>query len=894
MTGQHRTWSETGSPGEGDAPLVFDASPVPMWIVDGETLRFLDVNASAVRHYGYSREQFLGMTVTDLEAPAPGAGEAQPSSRVQRHVTARGAVIGVRLETAAFPHRGRDARLTIVVDVTAECEAERAMRDREQRFLHLFETASDWYWESDARGCATFISSNFQALYGISAAELLGRRLNDHPDTEIDPETGQMALAAIKAQQPYRGLIYTHHLGSGRSVRVMASAVPRFDGAGVFCGYSGVSKDVTGQFEAERALRESEQRFRQLFEIAADYYFETDAMHRYSYVSPSYETLVGTTMSQIVGKRLTDLPGVSIDPEMGRRGVLALKEKRPYRDVVFSRVFPDGRKRWFKGSGTPIFGQDGVFTGYRGVGSEITQQIEAEQAWRLAQRRFDEAVANITQPFVIYDADDRITAANQAFADLHTRRGYTPVCQGAPYRSIAEWQLSNGFYAAEPEELAKTLDMLVEHYRSGDEHTYRLDDGRWMLVVYRPLPGGGRVGLWTDVTAIKRAVEERSALERQLQQSRKMEAVGQLTGGVAHDFNNLLAVLLGHLQLIEDEAEGAETVREWARAAIQVINRGATLTRSLLAFSRQQPLVPAEIELDAVVGQMTEIMRRTLGETIEIRVSATPDLWRCEADPGQLQNALLNLALNARDAMPDGGKLFVETGNVRLDADYAARHAGVTPGDFVTLAVSDTGTGMPAAVLDRVFEPFFTTKDVGKGSGLGLSMVYGFVNQSGGHIDIDSEVGRGTTVRIYLPRKLDARTAGAEPKTERVLRPGHETILLVEDNDDLRAVTQLQLRRLGYTVLGAANAAEGLAQLERHAETHLLLTDIVLPGGVDGIQLAERAKAVRPALEVVFMTGYTEHGALQDLAAAHPGRLLHKPFHSDDLASLIRAALDRR
>jgi signal transduction histidine kinase len=393
-----------------------------------------------------------------------------------------------------------------------------------------------------------------------------------------------------------------------------------------------------------------------------------------------------------------------------------------------------------------------------------------------------------------------------------------------------------------------------------------------------------------NVTERKRAAEERAALERQLRQALKMEAVGQLTGGVAHDFNNLLAFLIGHLQLIEEDTQGQPTIREWVRTCLKVVDRGATLTRSLLAFSRRQTLVPVEIDLNAIVNDMAEIMKRTLGEAIEIELTSAPDLWRSEADPGQLQNALLNLALNARDAMPDGGKLIVETRNTHLDANYAARHTDVKPGDFVVLAVSDTGIGMPPDVLERVFEPFFTTKDTGKGSGLGLSMVHGFVNQSGGHIDIESEAGRGTMVRIYLPR-LTPDVTSEEAKTDRALKRGRETILLVEDNAELRALTQLQLKRLGYTVLTAGHAEAGLALLRDHPEVDLLLTDIVLPGGIDGIQLADQAVAQHPTLEVTFMTGYT-HIPFEGLSAK-PGRLLQKPFHSADLSSMIRAALDR-
>ena len=401
-------------------------------------------------------------------------------------------------------------------------------------------------------------------------------------------------------------------------------------------------------------------------------------------------------------------------------------------------------------------------------------------------------------------------------------------------------------------------------------------------------PGGHRfVGTLRDIT-------ERKQTEEHLQQARKMEAMGQLTGGVAHDFNNLLAVILGRLQLLEEELEETPRLQNWARSCIKAVERGATLTKSLLAFSRQQALVPVELDLNAVVGDMEEMVQRTLGEAFEFRVFKGHNLWRVEADPGQLQNALLNLVLNARDAMPKGGSVVVSTSNTALDADYAGSHRDVRPGDYVLLAVSDTGIGMPREVVERAFEPFYTTKEVGKGSGLGLSMVYGFVKQTGGHVSIYSEPGRGTTVRIYLPRMINVgipvATSAAPP--DRTLT-GTETILLVEDNDDLRDLTRLQLERFGYRVLVASHGAEGLRALASDPHVDLLISDVVLPHGMTGPDLADQAVALWPDLKVVFVSGYNEeHDALERTRARRPVRLLQKPFLAEELATVVRIALD--
>ncbi len=518
--------------------------------------------------------------------------------------------------------------------------------------------------------------------------------------------------------------------------------------------------------------------------------------------------------------------------------------------------------------------------------SDVTEQKLAEETVAREASRYQTLMRTASDGIHVVDENGYLVEANASFL---CELGYPE--KSLPVINIADWDAD-----IKREDVPRVIRTRMGMPPGIFETRHKRRDGTLYdaEVSVQTVSFDGKKYLYCSVRNIterKRALEERTALERQLHQSLKMQAVGQLTGGVAHDFNNLLAVLLGRLQLIEEELKGNTLLTDWIQSCIKTVDRGATLTRSLLAFSRQQPLIPVETDLNAIVEDMTSIMKRTLGETIEIRLICAPSLWRCEVDPGQLQNALLNLALNSRDAMPAGGTLIVETGNARLDADYAALHSEVTPGDFVMLAVSDTGEGMPPEVLERAFEPFFTTKDTGKGSGLGLSMVYGFVNQSGGHINIYSEVDRGTTARIYLPRKLIVGEAAAPPEIVVAPPSGNETILLVEDSSELRAVTDLQLGRLGYTVLAAGNAEDGLALLRKHATIHLLLTDIVLPSGVDGIQLGERAKALRPGLQVIYMTGYTEHRALESLTAIEPGRLLNKPFHSDELAASIRTAL---
>jgi nitrogen-specific signal transduction histidine kinase/CheY-like chemotaxis protein len=385
--------------------------------------------------------------------------------------------------------------------------------------------------------------------------------------------------------------------------------------------------------------------------------------------------------------------------------------------------------------------------------------------------------------------------------------------------------------------------------------------------------------------------QEIEATESQVRQAQKMEAIGQLTGGVAHDFNNILTVITGTIEILAEAVKDRSDLAQITNLIGAAAARGADLTKHLLAFSRRQPLQPRNVDVNAVVVDAARLLRPTLGEQIEIESMLAHDSAAALIDPSQLTNAILNLALNARDAMPHGGKLTLETKNVVLDEDYAAMSSEVNPGNYVMIAVSDSGKGIPTSLLDKVFEPFYTTKDVGKGSGLGLSMVYGFVKQSNGHIKIYSEEGHGTTVKLYLPQAAGVTDAlPAEAGTSEFVR-GDESILIVEDDALVREYVVTQISRLGYDTLAANNAAEALAIINGPERIDLLFTDVIMPGGMNGRQLAIEAQTRRPGLKLLYTSGYTEN------AIVHHGRLdagvllLPKPYLSSDLARMIRTAL---
>jgi signal transduction histidine kinase len=393
--------------------------------------------------------------------------------------------------------------------------------------------------------------------------------------------------------------------------------------------------------------------------------------------------------------------------------------------------------------------------------------------------------------------------------------------------------------------------------------------------------------LQADVTSRASAQEQ---VEAQLRQAQKMEAIGNLTGGMAHDFNNLLAVIIGNLDtLVESRKDDAE-IRELAGDSLEAAIHGADLTQRLLAFARRQPLQPRRIALNELVSGITKLLARTLGENIAITLDLHPSLWPVIADPAQLEAALTNLATNARDAMPGGGALKIATRNQRLDADYAAEHAEVNAGDFAMIEVSDSGTGIAPETLERIFEPFFTTKDQGKGTGLGLSMVYGFMKQSQGHINVYSELGIGTTFRLYLPRAEEDRAAAAAEAAAQSRKGQGETVLVVEDNASLRRVVVRQLGELGYRALEADSAANAVTILESEP-VDLLFTDVIMTGVTTGIELARSARERWPGIRVVLTSGFPEVKA-NGAAPSMEARLLNKPYRREDLAKALRETLD--
>ncbi|MCR9121328.1 MAG: PAS domain S-box protein [Phyllobacteriaceae bacterium] len=670
--------------------------------------------------------------------------------------------------------------------------------------------------------------------------------------------------------------------GQERAIEGAYVALKTADGD--YDGFIGLAMDMTGRQRAEDALRQNQRELELILNNVPVRIFYKDDKNRILRLNKPAADSLGLSVAAAEGADTYDL-----FPEMAKKyhddDLAVIESNTPTLGIVEKYTPLQGDPSWVRTDKVPYTDPD---TGARSIfvaASDITSEKEAEEALKAKEERYRSLYNNTPVMLHSIDAAGRLLSVSDFWLE---KLGYE--------RDEVIGRKSTDFLT--PESQAVSKQVLADFMQSGVckdvEYQMITKSGAIIDVLLSAIAERDDTGAFVNSLAVMTDITDRKQVERQFVQAQKMESVGQLTGGLAHDFNNLLGVVMGNLQLIERRLGDDEKAAKRIATALSAVNKGAELTRRLLAFSRRQQLETKTVDPNPLIESMSAMLQRTLGGSVALQCSLGEGVANVTTDPAQFESALLNLAVNARDAMPDGGRLTIESTNVRLDADYADRE-GIEAGNYVMIAISDTGAGIDADKLDRVFEPFFTTKDVGKGSGLGLSMVYGFIKQSGGHVRIYSEVGHGTTVRMYLPTDdSDAVPAPghapAEPSDADL--SGTETILVVEDQDEVRDVAVALLEDLGYALRQAPSGREALALLDREQDIDLLFTDIVMAGGMNGTQLASAVAKRRPDLPVVFTTGYAEAAVLRDGDVKAATNLVTKPYNRTELARKIRAALD--
>ena len=781
---------------------------------------------------------------------------------------------------------------TVFVEALMRKRAEEALNTQKQRFQTLSEQAPFGMVMIDQNGTFRYINPKFKELFGYDLTDVPDGKTwfrKAYPDPIYRHNVISDWINDLKSFKPGvkrpRTFIVTCKDGAEKTINFIP--VWLLTGENLMA-----CEDITERKRAEEALQESEERYRTILENIEDGYYEVDLPGNFTFFNDSLCRMLGYSKEEMIGMSNQQYT----DQENRKKLFQAFNEVyrtgEPTKRFDWEVIRKDRTKLFGEVSASLIKDPKGQPIGFRGIARDITERMMAGQALEKSEVRFQELFNDAPVGYFEYDVEGRIIDVNRTELELLGYRLEEMIGQPV-WKFIVEGE------AAHQQILQKLAGTLPP--TQGLERTYRRKDGTTfpVLIGDRILRDseGKIIGIRTtiqDITGRKRAEEEMRGLEEQFRQSQKMEAIGRLGGGIAHDFNNLLTIIKGYSQLSLLDIKESDPLWGNIQEIQKATQRATDLTRQLLAFSRRQILDLKVLDLNTLLKDLDKMLRRIIGEDIELTTLLAKNLGRVKIDPGQFEQIILNLAVNARDAMPSGGKLTIETANVILDEEYARTHISVTPGPYVRLSVSDTGVGIPLEVKEKVFEPFFTTKEKGKGTGLGLSTVYGIVKQSGGNIWVYSEPAHGTTFKIYLPRvEEDLDTLYGRDETDFLPR-GSETVLLVEDEPSVRDLAHRLLNQAGYKVLEAANGEEALRVVQEHIgeKIHLLLTDVVMPQ-MGGKELANQLKNLRPDVKVLYTSGYTDdaivhHGVLD------PGtHFLQKPFSPKTLTHKVREVLDR-
>jgi PAS domain S-box-containing protein len=790
--------------------------------------------------------------------------------------------------------------LVICRDVTEDYLASVALRERESELARVQQIGQIGGLEVDLRdGFHNRRSPEYLIVHGLPP-EAVNETHEDwvrriHPeDREATHKQFRDAVAGDVRDYTARYRIVRPNDGQVRWISVK-SVIER-DATGKAIRLVGAHTDVTDQVAAEKALRQSEEEFRTLAEALPHHVWTARPDGQLNWFNPRVYAYAGASVGELNGQEWGKIVHPEDVPGAVAAWTHAIETGDAY-ETEFRLRRADGAFRWFLTRAVPARDENGNIVRWIGTNTDVHDQkmIAAELAalnTTLADRvrektRERDRIWNVSQDLLLVAGIDG------------TWRTINPAWTATLGWSEQELLHKTSHWLEHPDDRERA-DAEIGRLAHGIptirfENRFRHRDGSYRWLSWTAVPDDDLIyAVARDVTAEKAALERLKSTEDALRQSQKMEAVGQLTGGIAHDFNNLLTGIIGSLELMKIRlAKGRiDNVERYISAAMTSANRAAALTHRLLAFARRQPLSPRSVNADQLVASLEDLLRRTIGETIDLKIETSTNLWSTLCDPNQLESALLNLAINARDAMPEGGRLTIKTSNARLDGVLLANPA-LSPGDYICIDVADTGIGMTAEVVARAFDPFFTTKPIGQGTGLGLSMIYGFARQSNGHVIIDSTLKAGTSVRIYLPRHDgDNAELPASSDQSGIHRASGETVLVVEDEPVVRSVITELLRDEGYRIMEATDGPSGLQILNMEIRIDLLVTDIGLPG-MNGREFADYAREVRPDLKILFVTGYAQNAALAG-GFLKPGmELITKPFDVDKFSQRVRDMVAR-
>jgi PAS domain S-box-containing protein len=784
----------------------------------------------------------------------------------------------------------------VLRDQTDRHLAVEALREAEARLRRAQEAGGVGVFSLDIDTDILSPTPEFCNIYGIEITDAIpisviqALVVGDDQEVASNPETRKRGTSPLNVE-------YRIRRGDNGQKRVIARRAefeldPK---TGRPIRFVGVVQDVTERRKAQRDLRDSEARFRALAQAIPNHVWTATPDGRLDWFNDRVYEYAGRGKGELDGEGWVALLHPDDVASTQQKWEAALGAAETY-ETEFRLRDRAGNFRWHIVRAVPIANDEGRILRWIGTNTEVEELRATREKLEALNRTLEQRVAErtadrdrmwrlSTDVMLVASLDAKITAINPAWT---TVLGWTE--RELHGRSFLE--------LIHPDDYRATMDEIDKLEQGATtfsfENRYACKDGTYRTISWTAVPDDGFIhAVGRDVTEERQAAAMLRQTELALLQAQKMEAIGNLTGGVAHDFNNLLQVVAGNLQLLSKDVTGNEKAERRITNALAGVNRGSKLASQLLAFGRRQALEPKVVNIGRLVRGMDEMLRRTIGEGVEIETIISGGLWNALIDPMQIENAVLNLAINARDAMEGFGKLTIEAGNGYIDDAYARVHDDVSPGQYVVLSVTDTGSGMSPELMAKVFEPFFSTKPEGKGTGLGLSMVYGFVKQTGGHVKIYSEVGHGTTIKMYFPRSAEQEDIEVE-QNNLTVEGGQETILVAEDDEGVRATVIEMLQDLGYRVLKAPDAAAALTIIESGVAVDLLFTDVVMPGSLKSTDLAKKAKERIPGIAVLFTSGYTEnsivHGGRLDAGV----QLLSKPYSREQLALKIRLVLNNR